>query len=66
MNVSIIATLIGFSTFTATSPPSASAVNHLIDSNNNNTTRGNDIPNAQSVFNTGAISLPSSAKGFII
>lgn len=66
MNVSIIVTLIGFSTFTATSPPLASAVNHLIDSNNNNTTRGNDIPNAQSVFNTGAISLPSSAKGFII
>ncbi|MGA9171947.1 MAG: hypothetical protein WBZ20_17550, partial [Nitrososphaeraceae archaeon] len=48
------------------SPSSLSPSSTTGDENNNNNNNNNSIPSARSVFDTGTISLPSSAKGFII
>jgi len=45
-------------------PPSSTTGDE--NNNNNNNNNNNSIPSARSVFDTGTISLPSSAKGFII
>jgi len=52
-----------FAQISSPSPSSLSSSSTTGDENNNN---NNSIPSARSVFDTGTISLPSSAKGFII
>jgi hypothetical protein len=41
-------------------------VSALSTSNTNATTTGNNLPTAQSIFDTGIMSLPQSVKGFLM